>query len=417
MTEGFFSILRNKDFSKIWLAQMLSQLSLNMINFALILRIYGLTGSTTSVSLVLLASALPSVLLGPFSGVIADRLNYKSILTYTNVLRFIAVLMIIFANGNTLAVLEVLFVMNIITQFFAPAESSSFPLIVKKDHLLHANSFSMSTLYATILIGYSIAGPLFAYLGSTIFFIICAFMYLISAFLVFNMSDYDKKNVRYLTLITFASDIASVWNETKEGIKYIFQDKKVLAPLIKMAVGWMVLGSFIVLLPGFGETVLNIAAAHVGWSIIGPAGMGMVIGAYLLQRRGQRLDKGLTVDSGFMFVSIGLLILLLYPLYGHYNISIPVMVAMTVAIGIGMAMIYIASQTMLHINSEQKLRGRVFGISSMLVNLAMTVPAIFIGGLADFTTPLITMGIIVLFLLSYSIYNYFSSPGFTKRSV
>lgn len=410
MVGGFFSILKNRDFSKIWLAQMLSQLSLNMINFALILRIYGLTGSITSVSLVLVASALPSVIFGPFSGVIADRLNYKTILTYTNFLRFFTVLLIIFANGNTLAVLEVLFIINVITQFFAPAESSSFPLIVSKEKLIHANSFSVATLYATILLGYSIAGPLFAYLGTPIFFSLCAVMYLISAVLVYNMSNYDKKEVRGLSLVTLASDIMTVWSETKAGVAYIYRDRKVFSPMIKFAIGWMILGAFIVLLPGFGETVLGIQASNVGWAIVGPAGAGMLIGAYFLQKRSNSLNKDMAVNIGYLVISLGLLALVLFPLYGQFFFAILIMVAATVLIGLGMAMIYIASQTLLHVNSDLHMRGRVFGVSSMLVNLAMAIPALLVGGLADLTTPLIAMGIVVLFLIVFSLYIYLEKP-------
>ncbi len=406
MTQGFFSILKNKDFSKLWSAQVLSQLAFNMLNFALILKIYRTTGSITSVSLVLISSALPSIIFGPFSGVIADRLNYKTILVFTNVLRFLAVLLLILADGNVLAVLEVVFLINAITQFFAPAENSSFPLIISKEKLINANSLSISTLYAALLVGYSIGGPVYAAVGSTLFFIFCAFLYLISALLCYKMSDYDKKEIRVLNILTFARDISSVWADTKNGIKYIYRKVNVRSPLIKFSTGWIVLGSFVVLLPAFGESVLKIAATNIGWSIIAPAGLGMLAGAYIIQKRGETINKRQTVDTGFIFVSLGFIALVVYPLYQPFFFARELMVLFTMIMGFGTAMVYISSQTMLHINSDPEMRGRVFGITLMMANLAMSLPGLFVGGLADLTSPFIAMAILGILLSAYTIQNY-----------
>jgi MFS family permease len=402
---SFFGILKNKDFAKLWLAQCFSQLAFNMINFGVILRIYSHTGSITSVSLVLLASALPSVLFGPFSGVIADRLNYKKILVYTNFLRFFIPLLLIFANGNTLAVLEVLFISNVVTQFFAPAENSSFPLIVGKDELIKANSLSLATIYATLLVGYSIAGPILLIIGSLWFFLLCAALYLAATILIFQMSNYDKKEVRGLSLLTIAADVTSVWNETKAGLRYIYRDKKILSPLTKFSIGWMVLGSFIVLMPAFSEMVLGIKAANVGWVIIGPAGLGMLIGAILLEKRVKaNSDKDNIVNTGYLVTSLGLLMVAIFPLYQHFIFAWPLLILMTMIMGAGTAMVYVTSQTQLHINSDPKMRGRVFGIAALTINLAIFLPTLFVGGISDLTTPLIAMGVVALCLIIYSIY-------------
>lgn len=403
---GFFSILKSKDFSKLWSAQVLSQLAFNMLNFALILKIYRSTGSITSVSLVLISSALPSIIFGPFSGVIADRLNYKTILVFTNILRFFAVLLLILADGNVLAILEVVFLINAFTQFFAPAENSSFPLIVSKEHLINANSLSISTLYGALLIGYSIGGPVYAAVGSTLFFVFCATMYLVSAVLCHSMSNYDHKEIRKLSILTLAKDVSSVWADTKNGIRYIYTQINVRSPLIKFSLGWVVLGAFVVLLPAFGESVLKIAAANVGWSIIAPAGLGMLIGAYILQKKSQTLDKRQTVDLGFIIISLGLIALVVYPLYQPFFFARILMVLFTMVLGFGTSMVYISSQTMLHMNSDSQMRGRVFGITLMLANLAMSVPGLIIGGLADLSSPLIAMAILGILLFVYALQNF-----------
>ena len=166
MRAGFLKILGKRDFSRIWTAQVLSQLVSNMLTFALILHIYDLTGSLTTISLVMIATTIPSVIFGPFSGVLTDRVRYKKVLIYTSILRFLVALLLIPAANNTLAILEIIFLMATITQFFAPAEMSSIPLIVDRDEIIAANSVYITTLYGALIIGYGIAGPLLAVIGS-----------------------------------------------------------------------------------------------------------------------------------------------------------------------------------------------------------------------------------------------------------
>ena len=169
----------------------------------------------------------------------------------------------------------------------------------------------------------------------------------------------------------------------------------------------MVLGSFIVLMPAFSEMVLGIKAANVGWAIIGPAGLGMLLGAVMLQKRVKAdSDKELIVDTGYLITSLGLLMIAVFPLYQRFIFAWPLLVVMTMLMGAGTAMVYVTSQTQLHINSDEKMRGRVFGIAALAINLAMFLPTIFVGGIADLTTPLIAMAVVTTVLIIYSVYIY-----------
>ena len=65
------------------------------------------------------------------------------------------------------------------------------------------------------------------------------------------------------------------------------------------------------------------------------------------------------------------------------------------------AFVYISSQTLLQLNSEGSKRGRVFGIAAMLINLAMGIPALFIGGIADLTSTVFTLVLLALVIIIY----------------
>lgn len=391
---------RHKDFSKLWLSQISSQVAANMLTFALILHIYDLTKSLTTISLVMIASAIPSVILGPFSGVVTDKFRYKNVLIYTLILRFFVVLLLIPAAHNTLAILEIIFVMSAIGQFFAPAELSTIPLIIPKERLVGANSIYMTTMYGALIVGYGLAGPLQVILGSKVLFLLIAFLFALAAISVFSMSNFDKKIVSQIDILKVATGIKNVWAATKIGINYITKTKGVVLPMIKLAAGWAMLGAFIVVMPGFAEDSLGVSAKLAGPLLIVPAGFGMLISAYYLNKY-KNINKSATINSSFVISGISLLVLSIYSYIGFSTVLILVAISLMIIMGFSAANVYISSQTILHINTESDMRGRVFGVSSMLINLALSLPALFVGGIADLTSPVFTMILVSVVVIIY----------------
>ena len=400
MANTFVSVLKYRDFLKIWTSQISSQISLHMLNFAIVLHIYELTGSVTAVSLVLVASAIPSVIFGPFSGAIADRLNYKTILTWTSFLRFLAILLLFVMKDNVLALLEIVFLISLISQFFAPAEMAAIPLIVPKKKLVAANSVIMTTMYASLLIGYSVAGPIMILISAKWLFLFCGFLYLISTFVVNRMTNFDTKNVKKLIFSEWAKEIEIIWGKTKEGIKYVRDNRQIYDPMLKLAYGWAMLGSFIVLMPSFGESVLNISPKLIGPAIIAPAGLGMLLGAYFLDKR-KKINFNKAINISFFILGLFLILFTSYLLYDELSISRAINIFSVIGLGFLCSFIYISAQTLLHLKSEGKKRGRVFGISAMLINIAMALPSLIIGGVSDITSPLFAMALVSFALIIY----------------
>ena len=390
MSKTFLGILKFRNFSKLWVAQITSQVAHHMLNFAILLHIYDLTKSSASISLVLIASAIPSVIFGPFSGVIADRFDFKKILTYTNILRFLAVLLLFVVKDNVLGVLEIIFIIALFTQFFSPAENATIPLIVPKEKLVAANSVIMTTMYGALLIGYSIAGPLMSWFSPQWLFLLCALLYLASTWAVNSMRNFDKKEINKITLPTLAKDIENIWRDTKSALPIVFKEKRIFSPMMKLTYGWAMFGSFIILMPSFGENVLNILPKYIGPAIVAPAGVGMLLGAYILDKK-KKFSISRAINKSFIVVAAILLIFSLYGFYEGFFLSRLISTFLIIGLGAGTSIVYISAQTALHVNSKGEERGRVFGISTMLINLAMSIPAVLMGGIADATSPYFAM--------------------------
>lgn len=402
MKNSFLSVLKFPNFKYMWLSQIFSQIALNMLTFALILHLYEITGRATSISLVMIATAIPIALFGPISGVMADKINYKKILIYTNLFRFIVAILLLFAKENILAYLEIIFLISALSQIFIPAESSSVPLVVPQNKLLSANSLIMTTSYATLLIGYSVAGPLLDYFGSNWLFFTCAILYLIATWSTYKMSEYDTKQSKKLSLENLARGIDRVWEEVVFGFTYLKENKLILDPMIKLTIGWVVLGAFITLIPAYGDTVLKINPKYIGPIIIGPASLGMLYAIWFLGKR-TSLNYNTIINKGFIIFSVGILLFSTYSFYHSLPFSFLIMILMLVLMGIGSSLVQVSSQTLLHLNSAEDQRGKVFGLSSMQLRLAITLPALVIGGVSDVTSPLVTMLLLATTVFIYSL--------------
>ncbi len=401
----FIGVLRSRNFLKLWIGQVSSQLAYNIVNFVIVLHIYELTGSSTSISLVLIASALPSVLFGPFSGVLADRIDYKKILVYTSFLRFFAVLILIFSKNNVLGLLEIVFLISLISQFFSPAESSSIPLIVKEKKLVAANSVVVTTTYITMLLGYSLAGPLMEFLTTRGTLLFAASLYLVGSYSIYNMRKYDFKKTKKITLSNLATNVEQVWNQTKSSFSSLKDNTQLYLPITKLTLGWVVLGAFIVLMPAFAEQEINLTTKLVGPLLIAPAGLGMLIGSYALDKK-KTFTYNKAANIGFVFTGLSLFLFSIHRYYDQMFFAIPAAVLLMIAMGTFCSVVYVSSQTMLHVRTDENIRGRIFGISSMFTNLAMSIPAIVVGGISDLSSPfamILTMSIITM---CYGVYSY-----------
>jgi predicted MFS family arabinose efflux permease len=216
------------------------------------------------------------------------------------------------------------------------------------------------------------------------------------------MSAFDKKeSADSLNVFNLVKNINSVWSETKEGLRYIKNKSNIFQPMLKLSIGWAMLGAFIVVMPGFAQHTVGINTKLAGLILIAPAGIGMVIASYLLNRY-KNWSKNKVIIFSFVLCGFTLLALAMYNLYSFLSFALLIAILLMIILGMSAAFVYISSQTLLHLNSEPRMRGRVFGVAAMMINVAMGLPALFIGGIADLTSPVFTLIILALVIIIYS---------------
>ena len=140
------SRLFQRDFTIMILGQIISLFGNAILRFSLSLYVLEVTGSAAVFGTILAVSMIPTVLLSPFGGVLADRLPKQKIMT---ILDFVTAGLIVFYDavygsaGNLAAVTIFMILLTLIQAFYQPSVQASIPLLASQEQLMAANGIVM----------------------------------------------------------------------------------------------------------------------------------------------------------------------------------------------------------------------------------------------------------------------------------
>lgn len=383
------SILRARSFVFLWVAQIISQIAFNMLNFVLLLRVYQLTGKNTAVSVLVLAFMLPQLILSLFAGVFVDRFDKKLVMSFTNIARALCLLPLIFIHQNLIVIYIFAFAVSTATQFFVPAEASMIPKLVRKRLLLSGNSIFIGTLYGSIIIGYILAGPALKFLGLTTVLTLLALLFLLSA--GFNLllpgsngGEYLNNQMKRIFSITYNRIITVVFNDIGEMLYAIISSRHLLPAIIFMTISQAVIVVLGALLPGYAATILGIDVEDSSLILLAPAAFGMVLGSFFVAQIGVRMKKSRLVVPGVILSGILMLLLSFFSRLSSTNINVLYLVVVTCfLLGVFNAFVIVPANTIIGERSAESIRGRIYGMFNTSSALAAILLVTTVGYFSD----------------------------------
>lgn len=411
----FTSVIKIRGFRFLWINQVLLQLTLNTLNFSLLIWVYKLTNSIFATSLLLFSVYLPSLLFGLFVGVLVDLSDKRKLIYTINLLFALAFLLFIPIKFSFPLILLNVFFINTLAQFFTPAESSSIPQIVGKDKLFIANSLFTLTLYGSFMTGFAAAGPIINFGGIDAVFYLGAVLLLLAYFLSQNLPSLKIEQASSRQkLLPFVLD------EVKQTFEFIRGKLNVFTAIVLLSAVQGIIGVLGVIMPSYMERVLHIHATDASYVLIIPLGLGMILGAYLVGRLFQRKPKRALVipaiiASGCLLFSMGIAPTVATALntidlpskifHLRYFFNAPSL-SSTFALGaflLGLVAvsIIIPSQTILQETTHPRIRGKIFAVLVVVMNSFALLPVLLAGGLSDLfgVTPIfIALGIAVFLI-------------------
>lgn len=386
-------VLRNRRFLALWLAQVATQVGGNMVLFGLTVQVFSLSGrSNTAVSLLILSFLVPAVIFGAVAGVYVDRLDRRLILFWTNVLRALAFLALLFLATDLALIYLLTIVVSTLTTFFGPAEAAMIPVVVHRSQLLPANSLHILTLQASFFLGFALLGPLFVTLAGPITMLwFVAALYFLAAGLCWILPSHKPGHGApnpAQALGHAGSAVATTFGQLGDGLRFIAANRNIFWPLTYLAITASLIGVLGVLGPGFAIEALGLSERDFVIVVL-PLGIGLVVGILMLNVYGAHFSRRRTIEAGLIGLGVTLGALsLAQPVTSAISVGplvslLSIVIVVAFAAGLAYAFVAVPAQTQLQEELPAHIRGRVFGVLNMLVSIASFLPIIIVGPIAD----------------------------------
>ncbi|WP_102126779.1 MFS transporter [Deinococcus planocerae] len=356
-------LLLEANFARVWWAGLISWIGNGALFIALPVQVYGETGSTLVTALVVMAGALPTVLVGQFAGVLVDRLDYRRVLVWTNLgmaavtLGFLAV-----THASWWLVALVSFVASSVGQFLGPAENALLPTLVGRERLGEANSLNALNNNLARLIGPALGGLILAQLGFAAVILLDVLTFLVAALLLAGVVSAPPVRKPVTRRVAFL-------REWREGVAVVAKDPTLRALFVIVAVVAFGEGFISTLMAPFVRDILGGNGQTLGF-IMSVQAVGGIIGAWLVARVADHHPALRLLALGAW--GSGLLLLLYFNYALVYREVWPAVVITAVA-GVPFAVFGTAQNLGLQRAAPQETIGRVFSACSGLMGLTMLI--------------------------------------------
>jgi DHA3 family macrolide efflux protein-like MFS transporter len=400
------SLLRNRNFVLLYSGKLVSLLGDQVYLIALSWFVLGVTHSPLASGLLLMSGVLPFVLIGPFTGVLADWFERRIILVAMDGARGALVAGMALLLWLQLIPLWLLFVgsffLGIFGAVFNPASSAILPNIVPESQFARVSAVDQFVWSGCSLFGMMAGGILFNLFGIVVVFLINAGSYILSGALELCMRLPRRRPDRSTLPIEPRRFLASYFADLGEGFRYLRRHRTILILFGCFAISNFILWpQALIYVPFYFRETLHATAADLS-IVIGSAFIGMILGSVLIPR----FQKNLRAVLLFGWLAAGFAnICFAFPVFPRIVPLLTVrqitayLFFISIILGLGIASMNIPVTVIVQKRLDDQFRGRVWAFLGSL-NSAIMPLAYLCGGFLARSVPLyaifITGGAILL---------------------
>jgi predicted MFS family arabinose efflux permease len=335
------SVARDRDFRLVLTAWGLSALGDFLAVVALTLRIQENTGSGLAVSALLIAAALPVVLLNPLGGWLVDRFETRWVLAAVAAAQAVVAVALGLVE-STAATIALVFVLNAGLTVERPALFALIPRIVGDEQAPRAYAWFEGVKYATVTLGFALGGVLTGAFGSGTALLVDAGTFAVTA-------------VVALALRTRRVPVARGQREAHAmtaGLRLVGRDVILRAMVLVLGASILFGGIDNVANVFFAKDSLD--AGDAGYGILAAAwGVGMIGGATAAGRRVAARSAATAIVGAVAIMGAAIALVSISPV-------LAVAVVFMVAGGLGNGLSNVAMRVLLQARVADALRGRVY---------------------------------------------------------
>lgn len=255
-------VLRHRDFAWLWSGALLSFLGSWIQNVGQGILIFRLTGSNSMLGMVSFCNMVPTFILGPFGGVVADFINKRVILIVAQSIFALGALYVAIAVHfgflEPWHILVVAVIQGMASSFEVPARQSLISKIVPRDELPSAVPLQAMTFNIARIVGPALGGILLSRFGVETCYIVnsISFFALIWAILVIHADlSAEERDSQPISDLIF------------EGMLYVWRDGR-LKMLFLMELALSFFGLFYISqIAAMVHQQLHSGEYAVGWAM------------------------------------------------------------------------------------------------------------------------------------------------------
>jgi MFS family permease len=302
--------LKHRSYFLLWSGQLISITGSQMQLWALYWHVRQLTADPIAVSGVGLVKFLPVMVLSLLAGVIADRINRRTLIILTqSCLALVALLLGVFTKSGSISLTHIYILLvfqSIAVAFDVPARQALIPNLVPARHLSSAYSMNSIASNTGAIIGPAVSGLIIGYFGLQFTYFINSLSYLAVIIAFLQVGDVPGMKGE---LNTTKHTIGSTWEEIKEGIQFI-QSKMIIKSTMLLDFFATFFSSANTLLPFVALDILDVGPIEYGWlsasQAIGTVGAALIISQKISIRRQGLIMISAVTTFGFATVLFGL---------------------------------------------------------------------------------------------------------------
>ena len=327
-----------------------------------------LTHSAAALGVIVALQTLPVLLLGPYGGVIADRIDKRRLMVALQSAMGVQALVLgVLTVTGVVRVWEIgvlAAVLGLNNAFESPARQSFMLELVGADHLRNAVSLNSVLVNVARAAGPAVAGILIATVGSGVCFLINAGSF---AAVVFSLATMDR------TALNPTRPAPRARGQLREGLRYVRGAPELAIPLMMMAVVGCLTYEFQVSLPVMASRGLHAGATGYGF-MTAAMGIGAVAGGLFVAARGRTGLRPLVLAASVFGVAVTLAALA------------PSLGLELLALGLsgGASISFMATgNTTLQLNADPSMRGRVMSLWFVAFQGSTPIGGPIVGGVME----------------------------------
>jgi predicted MFS family arabinose efflux permease len=346
---GFRAAFRHRDFAIYAFASFISNVGMWVMRIGIGWYTWDLTHSGAWLGAVALGQALPSVVLTPFAGALADRMDPVRLMRVTQAASFwfaAAIAGVTFMGWATPFLLVAWsFCHGIAFALGLPARTVVGPNLVPREDISAAISVGSVIFGSSMFIGPAISGLLIEHFGPAWTFTVNATAYGAMYFCLLNL-----KLLRAERHKSGGSLIA----DTVEGVKFVMGHEGIRAVMLLAFIISLCIRPMIDLMPGFADAVYHRPTEGLA-TLMSAFGIGAMIGSVWLANR-NRLTG--TVTIAMLGNAASAIFMIIFAAFGIY----PLAIAAMFGFGISAALGFNGAQILVQNAAAGPMRSRVMGL-------------------------------------------------------